>query len=86
MRVRGSDGRATSRCVPGATSRDLADLRRRHHRSWTQGLGLAYELGRRGFGRIAVLDSAYPGAGASGRNGEMIRSAFASRSGSACST
>ena len=42
------------------------------------GLALSYELGRRGYGRIAVLDSAYPGAGASGRNGEMIRSAFAS--------
>jgi heterotetrameric sarcosine oxidase beta subunit len=43
-----------------------------------QGLALSYELARRGFGRIAVLDAAYPGSGASGRNGEMIRSAFAS--------
>ena len=43
-----------------------------------QGLGLAYELAKRKFGRIAVLDAAYPGAGGSGRNGEMIRSAFAS--------
>jgi len=24
------------------------------------GLALSYELGRRGYGRIAVLDSAYP--------------------------
>jgi sarcosine oxidase subunit beta len=43
-----------------------------------QGLALAYELGRRGIGRVAVVDAAYPGAGASGRNGELIRSAFAS--------
>ena len=43
-----------------------------------QGLGLAYELARREFGRVIVLDAAYPGSGASGRNGEMIRSAFAS--------
>jgi len=45
--------------------------------SGIQGLALAYELAKRGFGRIAVLDAAYPGSGASGRNGEMIRSAFA---------
>jgi heterotetrameric sarcosine oxidase beta subunit len=44
-----------------------------------QGLALAHDLGRRGIGRVAVLDAAYPGAGASGRNGELIRSAFASR-------
>jgi sarcosine oxidase subunit beta len=42
-----------------------------------QGVALAYELARRDFGRIAVLEAVYPGAGASGRNGEMIRSAFA---------
>jgi sarcosine oxidase subunit beta len=44
-----------------------------------QGLALAYELARRGVGRVVVLDAAYPGSGASGRNGELIRSAFASR-------
>jgi sarcosine oxidase, subunit beta len=43
-----------------------------------QGVALAYELAKRSFGRIAVLEARYPGAGASGRNGEMIRSAFAS--------
>ena len=43
-----------------------------------QGLAVAYELGTRGIGRIAVVEAAYPGAGASGRNGELIRSAFAS--------
>lgn len=44
-----------------------------------QGLALAYDLGRRGIGRVAVFDAAWPGAGASGRNGELIRSAFGSR-------
>jgi sarcosine oxidase, subunit beta len=43
-----------------------------------QGLALAYELGRRGVTSVAVLDRSWPGSGASGRNGEMIRSAFAS--------
>jgi sarcosine oxidase subunit beta len=43
-----------------------------------QGLALAYELCRRGVARVAVLDRAWPGSGASGRNGEMIRSVFAS--------
>ena len=43
-----------------------------------QGLALAYELAKLGAGRIAVLERGYPGCGASGRNGEMIRSAFAS--------
>lgn len=43
-----------------------------------QGLALAYELCRRGAGRVAVLDRGWPGGGASGRNGEMIRSVFAS--------
>jgi sarcosine oxidase subunit beta len=43
-----------------------------------QGLALAYELARRRVGRIAVLEARYPGAGASGRNGELIRSAFSS--------
>ena len=43
-----------------------------------QGLSLAYNLARKGLSRVAVLDKSYPGSGASGRNGEMIRSAFAS--------
>jgi sarcosine oxidase subunit beta len=43
-----------------------------------QGVALAYELAKRRYGRIAVLEARYPGCGASGRNGEMIRSAFAS--------
>ncbi len=43
-----------------------------------QGLSLAYNLARQGLTDIAVLDRSYPGSGASGRNGEMIRSAFAS--------
>lgn len=43
-----------------------------------QGLALAYELARRGVRDVAVLDAGYPGCGASGRCGEMIRSAFAS--------
>jgi sarcosine oxidase subunit beta len=43
------------------------------------GLSLAWELARRGMRDVCVLEAAYPGAGASGRNGELIRSAFASR-------
>jgi sarcosine oxidase subunit beta len=43
-----------------------------------QGLSLAYNLARKGLSNVAVLDKSYPGSGASGRNGEMIRSAFAS--------
>jgi len=43
-----------------------------------QGLSLAYNLACRGLSNVAVLDKSYPGSGASGRNGEMIRSAFAS--------
>lgn len=43
-----------------------------------QGLALAYELCRRGVTSVAVLDRGWPGGGASGRNGEMIRSVFAS--------
>lgn len=42
------------------------------------GLALAYELACRGVRDVCVLEAAYPGAGASGRNGELIRSAFAS--------
>lgn len=44
-----------------------------------QGVALAWELARRGLRDICVLEASYPGAGASGRNGELIRSAFASR-------
>lgn len=43
-----------------------------------QGLALAYELARRGMTRVAVLDRSWPGSGASGRNGELIRSIFSS--------
>jgi len=43
-----------------------------------QGLSLAYNLARYGLHRVAVLEKSYIGSGASGRNGEMIRSAFAS--------
>jgi sarcosine oxidase subunit beta len=43
-----------------------------------QGLSLAYNLARKGLRNVVVLDKSYPGSGASGRNGEMIRSAFAS--------
>lgn len=44
-----------------------------------QGLATAYELARLGITDVAVLDESWPGSGASGRNGEMIRSAFSSR-------
>jgi sarcosine oxidase subunit beta len=43
-----------------------------------QGLSLAYNLALKGMGKIAVFDKSYIGSGASGRNGEMIRSAFGS--------
>ncbi len=43
-----------------------------------QGLSLAYNLALRKAGKIAVFDKSYIGSGASGRNGEMIRSAFGS--------
>ena len=43
-----------------------------------QGLSLAYNLARKDLRSVAVLDKSYPGSGASGRNGEMVRSAFAS--------
>lgn len=42
------------------------------------GLALAYELTQQGIRDVAVLEAAYPGSGASGRNGELIRSAFSS--------
>ncbi len=44
-----------------------------------QGLSLAYNLALRGLKKIAVLEKSYIGSGASGRNGEMIRSAFGSK-------
>ncbi|MBO1900970.1 FAD-dependent oxidoreductase [Leucobacter weissii] len=44
-----------------------------------QGLAIAYELAKRGHGDVLVLDRSWPGSGASGRNGELIRSAFSSR-------
>jgi sarcosine oxidase subunit beta len=43
------------------------------------GLSLAYYLARDGSQRVAVFEKSYLGSGASGRNGEMIRSAFGSR-------
>jgi sarcosine oxidase subunit beta len=43
-----------------------------------QGLSLAYNLACQGVTNVVILDRSYPGSGASGRNGEMIRSAFAS--------
>ena len=43
-----------------------------------QGLAIAYELAKRGHTDVLVLDRSWPGGGASGRNGELIRSAFGS--------
>lgn len=43
-----------------------------------QGLALAYELAKRGQRDVLVVDGSWPGSGASGRNGELIRSAFSS--------
>jgi sarcosine oxidase subunit beta len=43
------------------------------------GLSLAYYLARDGSQRVVVFEKNYLGSGASGRNGEMIRSAFGSR-------
>lgn len=64
--------------IPGATSAPLAaSYDAVIVGGGLQGVALAYELAKREFGRIAVLEAAYPGSGASGRNGEMIRSAFA---------
>lgn len=65
--------------VPGVTS---SSLRRSYDvvivGAGVQGLALAYELAKRGVTNVAVLERRYPGAGASGRNGELIRSAFSS--------
>lgn len=44
-----------------------------------QGLSLAYNLAKTGLSKVAVIEKSYLGSGASGRNGEMLRSAFASR-------
>ena len=44
-----------------------------------QGLSLAYYLARDSSQRVVVFEKSYLGSGASGRNGEMIRSAFGSR-------
>ena len=43
-----------------------------------QGLSLAYYLARDASLRVALFEKSYLGSGASGRNGEMIRSAFGS--------
>ncbi|QJU55676.1 FAD-binding oxidoreductase [Herbiconiux sp. KACC 21604] len=43
-----------------------------------QGLALAHELAKRGITDVLVIDRSWPGGGASGRNGELIRSAFSS--------
>ncbi|MEW6296293.1 MAG: FAD-dependent oxidoreductase [Thermodesulfobacteriota bacterium] len=40
------------------------------------GLGLAYNLAKRGMTHVAVVDKSYIGSGASGRNTTLIRSAF----------
>lgn len=44
-----------------------------------QGLSVAYNLARNGLRNIAVVEKSYLGSGASGRNGEMVRSAFGSK-------
>lgn len=63
--------------IPGAVS---DDLRSAYEvvviGAGIQGLALGYELARRGIPDILVVDAGYPGCGASGRNGEMIRSSF----------
>jgi glycine/D-amino acid oxidase-like deaminating enzyme len=79
-RSHAGDGRgaAARPVMPGATSHGLAAAYDAVIvGGGLQGIALAYELAQREFGRIAVLEAVYPGAGASGRNGEMIRSAFA---------
>jgi sarcosine oxidase subunit beta len=40
------------------------------------GLGIAYEMAKRGFTRIAVVDKSYIGAGGSGRNTTIIRANY----------
>lgn len=41
-----------------------------------QGVAIAFELAKRGHHDVLVIDKSWPGGGASGRNGELIRSAF----------
>jgi sarcosine oxidase subunit beta len=43
-----------------------------------QGLATAYNLALKGMRSVAVVEKSYLGSGASGRNGEMVRSAFGS--------
>ncbi|HYT29248.1 MAG TPA: FAD-dependent oxidoreductase, partial [Actinomycetota bacterium] len=40
------------------------------------GLGIAYEMAKRGFGNVAVLEKSYIGAGGSGRNTTIIRANY----------
>lgn len=65
--------------IPGVTR---AELRRSYDAvivgGGVNGLALAHGLADRGIRRVAVLEASYPGSGASGRNGEAIRSAFGS--------
>jgi sarcosine oxidase subunit beta len=71
-------GPVARRVIPGATTGELAaTCDAVIVGGGLQGLAIAYELARRRFGRVVVLEAAYPGSGGSGRNGEMIRSAFA---------
>ncbi len=44
-----------------------------------QGISLAYNLAKNNFVSIAVIGKSYVGNGVSSRNGEMLRSAFASK-------
>lgn len=63
--------------VPGATR---SQLRRSYEvviiGGGVHGLALAHGLADRGIRNVAVLEASWPGSGASGRNGELIRSAF----------
>lgn len=78
LRLAPRQGVPESHVIPGATRRELAPAYDAVIvGGGLQGIALSYELAKRDFGRIAVLEARYPGSGASGRNGEMIRSAFA---------
>jgi sarcosine oxidase, subunit beta len=63
--------------VPGATR---SELRRSYEvviiGGGVHGLALAHGLADRGIRNVVVLEARWPGSGASGRNGELIRSAF----------
>jgi sarcosine oxidase subunit beta len=63
--------------VPGATR---SELRSSYDvvivGGGVHGLALAHGLADRGIRNVAVLEARWPGSGASGRNGELIRSAF----------